>query len=193
MGAIGHQSHRHRCTQRKHAFAGQVWHRQHPEGNHDGQSNERIDQTLHQGNGYKIPEYGKYVDHDSTHACNNWRSEASPKRWMRSSTVSFCLACASSSSLMRPAFMAIKRFPYWMACCILWVIIRALSRSSSTMRRVACITSSAVAGSKAAVCSSSKSSCGLRNEAIKSASTCRCPPESLPASTRIRVSSPKPN
>ena len=76
---------------------------------------------------------------------------------------------------------------------MLWVIIRQVSFRSATMEVVSASTFSAVAGSRAAVCSSSSSSFGVTSVAIRRVSACRWPPLSSPTGCFIRSSRPRPS
>ena len=85
------------------------------------------------------------------------------------------------------------RLPRSSAVCMLWVTIRQVRAFFSTMSFVRARTFSAVAGSSAAVCSSSSRSFGGLKVAIISVSACRCPPESRPTGCCILSSSPIPS
>ena len=76
---------------------------------------------------------------------------------------------------------------------MLWVTISVVRRSSPTSRLVSSSTNSAVRGSSAAVCSSSSRILEGAMVAIKSATACRCPPESRPIRSPRRFSRPSPS
>ena len=76
---------------------------------------------------------------------------------------------------------------------MLWVIIRQVMWFSATIFLVSSNTLSAVAGSRAAVCSSSNSNLGVTRVAINRVSAWRWPPESRPTGCFILFSSPKPS
>ena len=96
------------------------------------------------------------------------------------------------SSTMRPASIIMVRLPSSSAERMLWVIIMHVMLFSATMLLVSSSTFSAVEGSSAAVCSSSKSSLGVTRVAISSVSAWRCPPESKPTGLFSRSSRPRP-
>ena len=73
---------------------------------------------------------------------------------------------------------------------MLCVTIRHVRFDSLTILSVSSVTFSAVAGSRAAVCSSSSRSLGGFTVAISSVSAWRCPPDSSPTGCFIRSSSP---
>ena len=76
---------------------------------------------------------------------------------------------------------------------MLWVIIRVVSLFFSIRLSDSSSTFAAVAGSSAAVCSSSRSSLGLLRVAIRSVNAWRWPPESRPTFTCSLSSRPKPS
>ena len=104
--------------------------------------------------------------------------------WARSSS--------ATSSTMRPWSIISVRLPKVRASCMLWVIIRQVMWFSATIFLVRSSTFSAVAGSKAAVCSSSSSSLGVTRVAISRVSAWRWPPESRPTGCFMRSSNPRP-
>ena len=77
------------------------------------------------------------------------------------------------SSTTRPASIMKVRLPSSRAFFMLWVIMRQVMRSPSTISRVRRSTFSAVAGSSAAVCSSSRSSLGGTMVAMSNVRACR--------------------
>ena len=101
-------------------------------------------------------------------------------------------AAGVDTCTIRPASIMMVRLPSASALFMLWVIIMVLSRCSRTVCTVIASTFSAVAGSSAAVCSSSKSSLGLAMVAISRVMACRWPPESRPTFIFMRSFSPMP-
>ena len=82
----------------------------------------------------------------------------------------FSRSVPASSSTIRPLFIIMVRLPRDSAEGILWVIIRQVMWFSATIFFVRASTFSAVAGSRAAVCSSRSSSLGVTSVAISSVS-----------------------
>ena len=88
--------------------------------------------------------------------------------------------------------MAIRRSPSVAACCMECVTITVVALELATSRVVSEITSSALRGSSAAVCSSSSSTFGPVSVAMRRVIDCRWPPESRPIGSSSRSSRPRP-
>ena len=102
-------------------------------------------------------------------------------------------SCPAMSSTMVPLFIMMVRLPKVRAEGMLWVIIRQVMLFSATICLVRARTFSAVAGSRAAVCSSSSRSFGVTMVAMSRVRACRCPPDSSPTGWFIRSSRPSPS
>ena len=100
------------------------------------------------------------------------------------------LSSPDISSIISPESIITVLFPVLSAEFMLWVIIIVVILFLLTILFVISITFSAVAGSSAAVCSSSKRSFGVTSVHIRSVTTCLCPPESSPTFVFILSSSP---
>ncbi len=90
--------------------------------------------------------------------------------------------------MMVPSCIMMRRLPRRMASVMLCVTMSVVRLSQVTISSVILSTFSAVFGSSAAVCSSSRSTFGRMRVAMSRVSACRWPPESRPTFWVIRPS-----